>query len=400
MSTETEPRTSRKVSKKFTGPNHVQLVNGGRDYFDMLLRLIDQANDTIHLQTYIFDGDETGRLVADALMRAAKRGVKVFVLVDGYASRSLPRELVEQIRNAGVYFRFFEPLFKSSNFYFGRRMHHKIFVADAVHSLTGGINISNRYNDIDDEPAWLDFGLYAYGKVAREFCLACNNTWRGFKTSIQPPRCPQFKNENGSAAKGDALLRIRRNDWVRGWNQISGSYLRMLKSSRSHIIIMSSYFLPGERFKHALLRAARRGVKIQVVVAGSSDVVIAKNAERYIYDWLLRHNIEIYEVKERVLHAKVACCDGNWMTIGSYNINDISAHASIEANVEVSDPGFVRQVEQVLQDVIKKDCQLITPGRHAKTKNIVRQFLRFCAYQLFRFLLFLFTFYFKRKRED
>jgi cardiolipin synthase A/B len=101
-----------------------------------------------------------------------------------------------------------------------------------------------------------------------------------------------------------------------------------------------------------------------------------------------------------VLHAKIACCDGNWMTIGSYNINDISAHASVEANVEVNDPGFVHKVEQVLQDVIKKDCQLITPGRHAKTKNIVRQFLRFMAYQLFRFLLFLFTFYFKRKRED
>lgn len=401
MSTTIESRVSRKVSKKFTGPNHVQLVNGGRDYFDLLLRLINEAEDLIHLQTYIFDADETGRMVADALMNAAKRGVKVFVMVDGYASRSLPRDFVEEIRNAGVYFRFFEPLFKSSNFYFGRRMHHKIFVADAMHSLTGGINISNRYNDINGEPAWLDFGLYAYGKVAREFCLVCNHTWRGFQTSIRLPRCPQFKNENGSNAKsGDALVRIRRNDWVRGWNQISGSYLRMLKSSRSHMIIMSSYFLPGERFKRNLRRAARRGVKVTVVVAGSSDVVIAKNAERYIYDWLLRHHIEIYEVNQRVLHAKVACCDGNWMTIGSYNINDISAHASVEANIEISDPGFVQQVEQVLRDHIKNDCQLITAGKHAKTKNIVRQFLRFGAYQLFRSLLFLFTFYFKRKKED
>lgn len=400
MNTVTEPRVSRKVSKKFTGPNHVQLVKGGRDYFDLLLRLINEARELIHLQTYIFDADETGSMVAEALVNAAQRGVKVFVLVDGYASRSLPREFIQSIRDGGVYFRFFEPLFKSSNFYFGRRMHHKIFVADGVHALTGGINISNRYNDIGNIPAWLDFGLYTYGKVAREFCLVCNKTWKGFKTTVKPPRCPTFKNENGAAATGEALLRVRRNDWVRGWNQISGSYLKMLKSSRSHIIIMSSYFLPGERFKRALLRAARRKVKIQVVVAGSSDVVISKNAERYIYDWLLRHNIEIYEVNQRVLHAKIACCDGNWMTIGSYNINDISAHASVEANVEVSDPGFVHKVEDVLREVIRTDCQLITPGKHAKTKNIVRQFLRFSAYQLFRFLLFLFTFYFKRKRED
>jgi cardiolipin synthase A/B len=400
MSTATEPRVSRRVSKKFIGPNHVQLVNGGKDYFDLLLRLISQATETIHLQTYIFDADETGRMVADALMRAAKRGVGVYVLVDGYASRGLPKEFVQEIRDAGVFFRFFEPLLKASNYYFGRRMHHKIFVADAIHSLTGGINISDRYNDINNEPAWLDFGLYTYGKVAREFCLVCNNMWRGFETSVKVPRCPQFKNVNGVTATGDALVRIRRNDWVRGRNQISGSYLRMLQSSKSHITIISSYFLPGERFKRSLRRAARRGVKIQVVVAGSSDVIIAKNAERYVYDWLLRHNIEIYEVKERVLHAKVACCDGNWMTIGSYNINDISAHASVEANVEVSDPEFVKKVEQVFQDVIKNDCQLITPGRHARTKNIIRQFLRWSAYITFRFLLFVFTFYFKRKRED
>lgn len=397
MNTVTE---SRRVSRKFTSSNQVQLVNGGRDYFDLLLRLIDKAQQTIHLQTYIFDADQTGRMVADALVKAARRGVKVYVLVDGYASRKLPREFVQEIRDAGVYFRFFEPLFKSSNFYFGRRMHHKIFVADALHSLTGGINISDRYNDVDDQPAWLDFGLYASGKVAREFCLVCNNTWRGFQTSIKPPRCPHSPAETEAALKGDAMLRIRRNDWVHGWNQISGSYLRMLRSSKSHILIMSSYFLPGERFKRSLKKAAKRGVKIQVVVAGSSDVVISKNAERYIYDWLLRNNIEIYEVKERVLHAKIACCDGNWMTIGSYNVNDISAHASIEANVEVSDPTFVKKVEHVLKATLESDCVLITPGKHAKTKNIVRQFLRWSAYQLFRFLLFLFTFYFKRKRED
>src|SRR5215213_9272764 len=279
MATILQERTSfRRVSKKFTGQNNVRLVRGGKEYFDLLLELIQNAKNTIHLQTYIFDSDETGQMVGNALIDAARRGVSVFVLIDGYASKNIDREFVTTIREAGVYFRFFEPLFKSSNFYFGRRMHHKIFVADGMHSLTGGINISNRYNDIDDEPAWLDFGLYAYGKVAREFCLVCNNTWKGFQTSVKPPRCPQFKNGNGPASGGDALVRIRRNDWVQGWNQISGSYLRMLKSSRSHMIIMSSYFLPGERFKRTLRRAARRGVKVTVVVAGSSDVVVAKNA--------------------------------------------------------------------------------------------------------------------------
>lgn len=395
-----ERRSIRRVSTKFTGQNNVRLVRGGKEYFELLLELIRKAKETIHLQTYIFDDDETGRMVGEALMDACRRGVAVFVLIDGYASKNISREYVATIREAGVFFRFFEPLFKSSNFYFGRRLHHKIFVADALHSLIGGINISNRYNDMPDDPAWLDFGFYAYGTVAREFCVLCNNTWKGFKTSVKVPRCPTFSQQDGVATDKDSLVRIRRNDWARGRNQISATYLRMFRKAQSELIIMSAYFLPGERFKRALRNAARRGVKVKVIMAGYSDVVIAKNAERYMYDWLLRHGIEIYEVQNRVLHAKVAACDGQWMTIGSYNVNDISAHASIEANVEVHDADFVKKVEQLFKHIIQTECVRITETKHGKTKNILRQPLRWMAYQLVRVLLFLFTFYFKSRKED
>lgn len=400
MSTVYAKPGSRKVSKKFTGPNNIKLVRGGKEYFDLLLELIRNARDTIHLQTYIFDEDETGRAVAEELVAATRRGVAVYVLVDGYASRSLSREFVSNIRAAGVYFRFFEPLFRSSNFYFGRRLHHKIFVADAVHSLIGGINISNRYNDMPDDPAWLDFGFYGYGRIAQEFCTLCRNTWRGFKTSVKIPACPAFNEINGLGTDKDSLVRIRRNDWAMGKSQISRTYLRMFRNAKSHLVIMSSYFLPGERFKRALKKAASRGVKIKVIVAGDSDVVIAKNAERFMYDWLLRNNIEIYEVRNRVLHAKVAVCDGKWMTIGSYNVNDISAHASVEANVEINDEGFVRKVEHLFERIMETECVNINEVTHVKTKSIIRQPLRWMAYQFIRTMLFLFTFYFKRRRED
>ena len=115
---------------------------------------------------------------------------------------------------------------------------------------------------------------------------------------------------------------------------------------------------------------------------------------------MLRHKIEIYEVRDRVLHAKVAVCDGNWMTIGSYNVNDISAHASIEANVEINDAGFVAKVEQLFERIIQTECEHVNTTAHTKTKGIIRQPLRWMAYQFIRMMLFLFTFYFKRKRED
>lgn len=394
-----EKRTSAKISAKFTGPNHVQLVRGGKPYFDLLLRLIHEAQETIHLQVYIFDDDETGQQVADALIAAARRKVAVFVLVDGYASRSLDRPFINRIRDAGVCFRFFEPLFKSSNFYFGRRLHHKIMVADSQHALIAGINISNRYNDVGGEQAWLDFGLYVHGKVARDFCLLCAKMWKGFKTSMQIPQCPSFHSGDGMSMDAESLVRIRRNDWVRGKNQIASTYMRMLRSANSHLIIMSSYFLPNERIKRSMKRAVQRGVKVKVVVAGYSDIVLAKNAEKYMYDWLLRHNIEIYEVKDRVLHAKIATCDGKWMTVGSFNVNDISAHASIEANVDVNDTEFVKNTERLLWDIIRDECHQITASSHIKTTSIIRRFLRWLAYYCVRFLLFMFTFYFKPKAK-
>ena len=99
-----------------------------------------------NLQIYIFEDDETGVEVATALMKAAQRGVKVYLLLDGYASQYLPDEFIVQLKEGGVQFRWFEPLFRSRHFYFGRRLHHKLIVVDTVHSLVGGVNISNRYN--------------------------------------------------------------------------------------------------------------------------------------------------------------------------------------------------------------------------------------------------------------
>ncbi|MEJ0105932.1 MAG: phospholipase D-like domain-containing protein [Bacteroidota bacterium] len=162
-----------KILPGYTSNNKIKLIHGGRDYFDLLIQLINQATESIHLQTYIFGDDETGREVADALKTAAKRNVQVHVLADGYASQAMSRHFINELKAAGIHFRFFEPLLKSKHFYFGRRLHHKVFVADAKSALVGGINIANRYNDMPGKPAWLDFALYDEGEVAKELCVLC-----------------------------------------------------------------------------------------------------------------------------------------------------------------------------------------------------------------------------------
>ena len=216
------------------------LIRGGRPYFDQLEQLIDGASVSIHLQVYIYSDDETGNRVTEALTRATKRGVKVFVLVDRYASsRSMSHETLRRFADAGVNFRWFEPLIQGRNFYVGRRMHHKVFVADGQFGLVGGVNISNHYNDVDGVPGWLDWAILVEGEISMALYHRCTQMWfRVTQVNIPSFPPPQPINE-------ESMMRMRVNDWVRNKQQISRSYIEMFHRATHSITIMSSYFLPG-----------------------------------------------------------------------------------------------------------------------------------------------------------
>lgn len=389
---------SKRNKGSFTTTNKVQLIKGGRDYFDLLLKLIGEAKESIHLQVYIYDDDETGKQVGAALSAAVLRGVQVYLLTDGYASQVMSQKFIDELKEAGIHFRYFEPVFRSRHFYFGRRMHHKVFVCDAKYSLVGGINISDRYNDKPGKPAWLDYALYAEGEISQELCVLCWKAWYGFSSQMGITPCeekkPSFNDNNGASIP----VRMRRNDWVRHKNEISATYIEMLRTARSHMIIMCSYFLPGRVFRRLLANAARRGVKIKIITAGFSDVRITKPAERWLYDWMLRNKVTLHEYQPNVLHAKVAVCDGDWMTIGSYNVNNLSAYASIELNLDVKDAAFTHSAEAVLAGIIEKDCIEITAERHRKSRNIFRQLARWFSYELIRLIFFLTTFYYRQEK--
>lgn len=381
---------------KQAGPlcaDKTKLIRGGKDYFDLLTRMIGRAVKSIHLQTYIYDDDETGKLVADALKAAAARGVAVYIMADGYASQVMSQKFIDELRSSGIHFRFFQPLLKSKYFYFGRRLHHKVVVVDSRYSLVGGVNITNRYNDMPGKPAWLDFALYAEGTVANDLYILCWKTWNGFtdKTGFIFP-------QPGPFTPGNAVtVNMRRNDWVRRKNEIYESYLAMFQNARSHITIVCSYFLPGKKIRRLLGKAAARGVRIRVILAGRSDVLLTKPAERWLYDWLLRNNIQLYEYQPSVLHAKLAICDSEWLTIGSYNINDLSAYASIELNLDVHDPSLAIKAEQVVNDITRNDTVRVTLSQHKRTKNMFRQLGRWLSYQFIRVIVNLLTFYYKQR---
>jgi len=382
---------------EYTGNNKGQLLRAGHEYFDALLELIQQARGTIHIQVYIFDEDETGKMVAEALKEAAKRMVVVYLLVDGYASQGLSRQFAEDLAASGIHFRYFQPLFKSKNFYLGRRLHHKLVVVDNRYALVGGINISNRYNDTKDQPAWLDFALKVEGEIALPLCVLCWKAWKGYPAYMGLTPCEQ-KQIDFSIAEADRIrVRMRRNDWVHRKIQITKTYLQMLNEAQSEVTILCSYFLPGRALRTSLRRAVARGVKIQVVMAGHSDVMLAKRAERWYYDWLLRNGLELYEYQENILHGKLATADNQWMTIGSFNLNDISTYASIELNLDVDDAAMAKETKATLKKIMATDCIRITEEKYMRSKNVLQQFLNWLSYQTFRTIFFLFTFYYKQE---
>ncbi len=383
-----------KPSDTYTPHSDVKMVRGGKEYFSQIQNIASIAQQTLHLQTYIFDEDETGQEVAQALLAAARRGVNVYVMVDGYASQKLSDAFVKKLQAGGVNFRYFMPLLYSRYYYLGRRMHHKIIVADATTVMVGGVNISNRYNDMPDAPAWLDWAVIAKGPVAASINKLCERMWN--KTVFAAKCTPHIGSSN---TVGSILVRMRRNDWVFRKTDITNTYLELFATSQHNVTIMTSYFWPPQRLLLKMEEAARRGVKIKLVLTGAADVPLAKYAERYLYNRLFRSSIEVFEYLPNVLHGKMGMCDGEWATVGSYNLNNISAFASIELNLDVKDKALVMKLNGAVEDIIAKDCTLVSKSGYDAYRNVLKKLLYYLSYRAIHTLFFLFTFYYKQLRR-
>src|SRR5687768_17401282 len=142
--------------KGYVEAEQITLVYSGTNYFDVLEQIIDDAKVSIQFQTYIFENDETGIRIVNALKRAAQRGVQIYLLIDAFGSVNFSRSLVNELKSLGIHCRKFAPLFSAESIFFGRRLHWKIIVADKAVSLTGGINVANKYNALSKDHPWLD----------------------------------------------------------------------------------------------------------------------------------------------------------------------------------------------------------------------------------------------------
>ena len=369
--------------KDYLRADMIRLVKSGDAFFREVIDLIRSAESSIHLQTYIFSNDKTGTTVANELGRAAKKGVKVFLLMDAFGSKELPGSLFEALMRKGVFVRKFSPLFSGESIYLGRRLHHKILVVDGTRAIVGGINIAEKYRGSRGEKAWLDYAVFIEGACCKYLHELCDKIFK--KKDFKERTLKPIQNSRGP------LIRFRRNDWIRGRNEIHKSYREALLVAGKSITIVASYFLPGLRFRKLLKKASARGVKVRIILAGRSDLTIVRLAERYLYRELHRTGAQIYEWQDSVMHGKTTIIDDEWVSVGSYNINHLSHYRSIELNVDIQDRPLASELNWDLENSVLTKSILITamdlPARIGVIEHLKTMFAYYFLRMVWRLLV-------------
>ena len=368
-----------KTNDSDTVPKNLELVYSGKDYFARLEAIIRDAQFEIHLQMYLFENDATGKRIVAALKEAALRKVEIYVLLDGLGSLSFPDELLKDLKFSGINIRFFAPLFSTYTFYLGRRLHRKVVVADAKVALVGGINIADKYHGSTTEKPWLDYAVQLNGEIAKPLQQLCRDKY------FKKRKLKNTKIKSTFQIQNDTSVRILQNDWLKGKNEICDGYIKSIRQAKKEIIIVGSYFLPGIRIIQALKKASKNKVTIKLILSGKSDLPMTRRATCFLYDKLLKYNIELYEWDQSVLHGKVAVIDENWSTIGSFNLNNLSSYGSLEMNVEIRSRSFSSEFRTHLNGVISQ-CQSITKESLKTKTTIMTKFINLFSYVITRMI--------------
>ncbi|WP_024539608.1 cardiolipin synthase ClsB [Comamonas badia] len=372
----------------YAGSDHqIRLLQGAQELFPALIAEIDGARSDVQFETYIFDVAGDGAEVARALERAARRGVRVHLVVDGAGTGQVAEPWGSRLVQAGAQLQVYSPLGRLGLLLprRWRRLHRKLCVVDGSVLFCGGINVLGDYED----PNWgrlaaprLDFAVRVRGTlvafastVMERFwlrLLAMHDMrqrrlaqaladWRAVRLLQRAPR----RTVGGRGMVAALLLR----DNLRFRTRIERSYRRAIAQARKEIIIANAYFIPGGKLRRALVLAARRGVRVRLLVQGRYEYFMQYHAARPVYGALLAAGVEIHEYASSFLHAKVAVIDADgarpWATVGSSNLDPLSLLLAREANVMVRDAGFAQQLRSRLMAAIAQGSGALDPRTYA-----------------------------------
>jgi cardiolipin synthase A/B len=344
--------------------NRLTLLENGAQYFRALLEAMETARQEIHLESYIFELDDTGNMVLGVLRRAAARGVRVRLLLDGFGCRHFPGPLARDLRLAGIQLLFYRPEVEALKFrrHRLRRMHRKLALVDAQVAFVGGINVIDDHNAPGRPSHRFDYAVRVEGPVVAEIWQAMRRLWWQVRWSRigrrpRPGPGPQPVRTLVGAQRVAFLPR----DNLRHRRDIEDAYLEAIQGARQEVLIANAYFLPGWRFRRALVEAAQRGVRVALLMQGRTDHHLYLLAAQALYQYFLNNGIEIHEYRASYMHAKVAVVDEDWATVGSSNIDPFSLFLSREANLVIRDCHFAGELRTSLHRAMHEQSRPIRP---------------------------------------
>jgi cardiolipin synthase A/B len=345
---------------RFTEGNRVVLFERGRPALGAMLEAVRAARERVHLETYILHSDTTGRRFLDVLAARAREGVAVRLLYDALGSRGIAPEPLAVLRRAGGDVVAFNPLHHWLPRWIPRRRdHRKILTVDGVVAFTGGLNVGDEYYGLNEDGSdgWHDAHLEIRGPAVRDLDAVFLESWfradgpeLPWHAVLGAPAPPEPSGVRCAVlADGPVYRRRRMRDLV----------IELLESATRRACFASPYFAPGRTLLQALAAAGRRGVRVDLLVAGQpSDHPWLRRAARAFYPPLLDCGVRIHEFQGAMMHAKLAVLDTRLAVVGTSNLDRQSLQHSYEVNVVLADADAARGVEASFERYLESSARV------------------------------------------
>lgn len=322
--------------------NAVELIVDGEQFFPVMLRAVREASHSVLMEFYLVSSGHIMERFITEMVAAARRGVMVRLIIDGFGGRKLSDRDRRRLEAEGVVILVYNPLKLNKLTRNFARDHRKLMIVDQRQAFIGGTGLTDDYWLSENRGCpWHEVMLSLSGPVVADLVGLYNGLWQRFTATRLPPAAP-------GPEVGTALMKVTTTDGL--YQQgIKLSFLQNVNRSRERIWLATAYFLPSRSVRRALRRAAQRGVDVRLIVAGPyTDQLWVFHASKRHYQRLLKAGVRIFEYQPRFLHAKIGVVD-EWASIGSCNLDHWNLRWNLEANVEVQEPEFVEQVIGMLQ---------------------------------------------------
>jgi cardiolipin synthase len=346
----------------------------GDEIFPAMLAAIDAAKKSVCLEIYTYTDSSLGRSFREALIRAQARGVCVRVLIDAVGSMSLPGSFWEPLRNAGGEVRQFNPMALKR---FWIRNHRKLLVCDGRAAFVGGFNVAPEYEGDGVKCGWCDVGLKLEGKLVPQLAASFDEMFA--RAEFRHKRFALLRKSHAKKVVALPKEQLLFSGPGRGRNPFKRALHKDLRRAKN-IQMIIAYFLPTWRIRRDLMRVARRGGKVQLILAGKSDVLLSLLAAQSLYRRFLSGNVGIYEYQPQILHAKLIIVD-DIVYLGSANLDTRSLHINYELMIRFEDKTIAKEAREIFSKNLEH-CHRVTAAEWRKSRTFWRRLKQRWAYFL------------------